>query len=268
MLIFFYILSVILLILHEIESAYEKEWEILKLPGKITCFILLHIPILLIFFYGLYCIIQYPQTKIIISLLIGTASFIPFLVHKVIVNKKEHFNQLISNVLIYGNIISGVMLIILGIYSGMSDERYLDKVDKQTINNYNKHNMNNMNTIAYFEIQSSNPEREVAFYKAVFGWNFVKDESLPIEYYRIETACMSGGLLERPAAVPPLECGTNAFTCSIQVENFDETSKRILEAGGRIALPKFAIPGQSWHGYFIDMDNNTFGVFEMDSNAK
>jgi predicted enzyme related to lactoylglutathione lyase len=124
-----------------------------------------------------------------------------------------------------------------------------------------------MNTIAYFEIQSSHPEREVAFYKAVFGWTFVKDELLPIEYYRIETACMNGGLLQRPAAVPPDECGTNAFTCSIQVENFDKTCALILEAGGRIALPKFAIPGRCWQGYFIDTDNNTFGIFEINKEA-
>ena len=47
-----YILNVTLLLLHEIESAYVKEWEILKLPGKITGFLLLHIPILLVFFLG------------------------------------------------------------------------------------------------------------------------------------------------------------------------------------------------------------------------
>lgn len=125
-----------------------------------------------------------------------------------------------------------------------------------------------MNVIAYFEIQSSDPSREITFYKAVFGWDFTKEEHLPIEYYRIQTAGMSGGLLRRPAAVPPDECGTNAFTCSIQVENFDETSERILKAAGRIALPKFAIPGRCWQGYFIDPDHNTFGIFEIDSEAK
>jgi predicted enzyme related to lactoylglutathione lyase len=124
-----------------------------------------------------------------------------------------------------------------------------------------------MNTIAYFEIQSSQPERDVEFYKAVFGWSFVKDEQLPIEYYHIETADMTGGLMKRFAAHPPVECGTNAFVCSIQVENFDETCERILKAGGQVAMPKFALPGKCWQGYFIDPDNNTFGIFEMDSEA-
>jgi predicted enzyme related to lactoylglutathione lyase len=75
-------------------------------------------------------------------------------------------------------------------------------------------------------------------------------------------------LLKRPAKVPAPESGTNAFVCSIQVENFDSTSELILSNGGKIALPKFAIPGRCWQGYFLDLDNNTFGLFEVDENAK
>jgi len=115
MFVFFYIINVTLLLSHEIESGYEKEWEILKLPGKITGFLLFHIPIIIIFFYGLYCIIQYPQIKLIISLITGVSGFIPFLVHKIIVNKKEYFNRRISNIIIFGNIFSGIIVIILGI---------------------------------------------------------------------------------------------------------------------------------------------------------
>jgi hypothetical protein len=114
--VFFYILNVTLLILHEIESGYEKEWEILKLPCKLTGFILLHIPILFFFFYGLYFVIQYPQTRTIISVLLGSIGFIPFLVHKVIIYRREHFNKTISNILIYGNIVTGIILIVLGIF--------------------------------------------------------------------------------------------------------------------------------------------------------
>ncbi|MES2238662.1 MAG: VOC family protein [Bacteroidota bacterium] len=124
-----------------------------------------------------------------------------------------------------------------------------------------------MNTIGYFEIQSSKPSREIEFYKNVFEWNFVREEQLPIEYYRIETNSINGGLLLRPANIPPIECGTNAFTCSIQVSNFDETAKKIIENGGQIAMPKFAIPKRCFQGYFIDLDNNVFGIFEVNENA-
>jgi predicted enzyme related to lactoylglutathione lyase len=125
-----------------------------------------------------------------------------------------------------------------------------------------------MNTIGYFEIQSSDPAREIKFYQAAFGWKFIKEEFVPIEYYRIETNGINGGLLKRPAQVPPPQSGTNAYVCSIQVENFDKTSALILQNGGQVALPKFAIPGRCWQGYFIDQDNNTFGLFEVDENAK
>ena len=117
MLIFFYILNATLLILHEIESSYEKEWNILKLPGGITGFIIFHIPIMFILFYGLYCIIQYPQFKTIVSIIMGFVGLIPFIVHKIIVKRKEYFNKKISNFLIFGNIISGIILILMGIYN-------------------------------------------------------------------------------------------------------------------------------------------------------
>jgi len=116
MLIFFYIFNASLLILHEIESAYEKEWEILKLPVKLTGFILLHLPMLFLFFYGLYFMIEHPQTKTTISILAGSTGLIPFVVHKIIINKKEHFNKTISNILIFGNAVVGIILMIFGIF--------------------------------------------------------------------------------------------------------------------------------------------------------
>ena len=123
-----------------------------------------------------------------------------------------------------------------------------------------------MNTIGYFEIQSSDVSREMAFYKAVFGWHFIKEETFPIEYYRIETNSINGGLLPRPAPIP--SGGTNAFVCSVQVENFDKISELILSNGGQVAMAKFSIPGRCWQGYFIDADNNTFGIFQVDETAK
>ncbi|WP_151751641.1 VOC family protein [Acinetobacter bereziniae] len=125
-----------------------------------------------------------------------------------------------------------------------------------------------MNTLCYFEIQSSNPEREMKFYHDVFGWKFNKVEGLPIQYFQIETATLHGGLLERPAQTPPTQCGTNAFTCSFEVEDFDQTAEKILALGGHIAMEKFAIPNKCWQGYFLDADHNTFGVVQVDPNAQ
>ena len=125
-----------------------------------------------------------------------------------------------------------------------------------------------MNNISYFEIQASEPAKLAHFYHEVFGWEFTKQPVTHIEYWHIDTEGMRGGLLKRPANTPPPEHGTNAFTCSMEVENFDATANKILQLGGQVALPKFAVPGTCWQGYFIDIDGNTFGIFQVDLNAK
>ncbi len=79
---------------------------------------------------------------------------------------------------------------------------------------------------------------------------------------------MSGSLLKRPAGVPPTHCETNTYTCSVLVKNFDETSKKILETGGQIAMPKFTISGRCWQGYFLDLDQSTFGLVAADEKVK
>lgn len=121
---------------------------------------------------------------------------------------------------------------------------------------------------AYFEIQAADTNRAVKFYKSLFGWKFTKDEGQKIEYWRINADGQRGGLLKRPAKTPPQEYGTNAFVCSIEVKNFDETARLITNLGGTIALPKFAVPGVCWQGYFLDTEGNTFGLFQPDKSAE
>lgn len=124
-----------------------------------------------------------------------------------------------------------------------------------------------MNTIGYFEIQADDPEKAIEFYSDIFGWKFVKEENMPVDYWHIENAGIFGGLLKRPAKTPPPEHGTNAFVCSVEVDNFDAVSEKILKNGGIVALPKFAVPGRCWQGYFLDTEGNTFGLFQVDQNA-
>jgi len=79
---------------------------------------------------------------------------------------------------------------------------------------------------------------------------------------------MFGGMLKRPADTPPPECGTNAFVNSMEVDDIDVTSDKILKLGGEVALLKFAVPGKCWQAYFLDTEGNTFGLFQVDENAK
>lgn len=48
-----YMTNAVLLIVHEIDSAFWQEWEIFRLPGKLAGFLLLHVPLLFLVLYGL-----------------------------------------------------------------------------------------------------------------------------------------------------------------------------------------------------------------------
>lgn len=129
-----------------------------------------------------------------------------------------------------------------------------------------------MNRPIHFEIQADDTARAMAFYTGVFGWQFEKWGDY--DYWMVMTAekgsmepGINGGLLPRPAKVGEA-CGTNAFVCTMAVADFDKMASAILAAGGRVALPKFAIPGMAWQGYFLDTEGNTFGIHQADQSAK
>ncbi len=121
---------------------------------------------------------------------------------------------------------------------------------------------------SYFEIHADDIARASHFYAEVFDWKFTKAEGLPVEYWRIETGGSRGGLLKRPAKAPTLVSGTNAYVCSMEVHDFDAIAKKIRSLGGLVALPKFAVPGVCWQGYFLDTEGNTFGLFQVDARAQ
>lgn len=110
-----YITTCILLILHEIESAYEKEWEILRLPGGITGFLLMHIPILAAMFCGLYWLDRDLPAGNIISIVVGAGGLLPLAVHKIVVYRKDAFNKPVSNIIIACGGLTGIALIIVSI---------------------------------------------------------------------------------------------------------------------------------------------------------
>lgn len=115
LLIIFYLSNITLLLVHEIESAFEKEWEILHLPGNITGFLIIHIPIILLFLYGALQIEKGTQIGLILGLILGIGGLVPFVVHKILFRRKEHFNRLISDIIIYLNVIMGIGTALLAI---------------------------------------------------------------------------------------------------------------------------------------------------------
>ena len=130
-----------------------------------------------------------------------------------------------------------------------------------------------MARVMHFEIQADDVERAKAFYAAAFDWTF-QDWSGPTgsTYWGIVTGPddqpgINGGLLPRPAPAPAPQQGTNAFVCTVVVDDYDAAERRILDAGGQIALAKMALVGMAWQGYYLDSEGNTFGIHQPDPNA-
>ncbi len=131
-----------------------------------------------------------------------------------------------------------------------------------------------MSRVVHFEIQAEDVERAKAFYGAVFDWEFQDYGAFTgSTYWGIVTGPedqpgINGGLLQRPAATPGPGQGTNAFVCTVGVEDYDATERRILDAGGTVALPKMALTGMAWQGYYLDTEGNTFGIHQPDPEAR
>ena len=131
-----------------------------------------------------------------------------------------------------------------------------------------------MSRVVHFEILVDDPERAKTFYSAVFGWTF-QDWSGATggpPYWGVSTGPddqpgINGGLLQRMGSTPSAGQGANAFVCTIAVDDYDATEKLILDAGGQVALPKMALVGMAWQGYYLDTEGNTFGIHQPDPEA-
>lgn len=128
--------------------------------------------------------------------------------------------------------------------------------------------------VVHFEIHAADPERAMKFYEDVFGWDFPKWLETP-PYWGVMTAPegskepgINGGLMNRMGNAPSEEAPVNAYVCTVQVDSYDQTHDRIIKAGGTVALPKQAIPGMAWQGYYKDIEGNIFGVHQPDKDAK
>ena len=114
----------------------------------------------------------------------------------------------------------------------------------------------------HFEIPADHPERAIEFYHNVFGWEFQKWEG-PMPYWMVRTGSgmgIDGGLL--PRAYP----GQGTVN-TVDVPSCDDFVRKAEGAGGRVAVPKMAIPGVGWLAYCTDPEGNTFGIMQNDPKA-
>ncbi|MEO9320493.1 MAG: VOC family protein [Nitrososphaera sp.] len=122
-----------------------------------------------------------------------------------------------------------------------------------------------MNRPSHFDISADDPKRAIKFYEGIFGWEFEKWDG-PMEYWMIKTGPkkergINGGLSKKGEGAMP-----NMNT--IEVSSVDKVSKKIEAKGGKILMPKSAIPKVGWFATFQDPEGNVFGIMEEDKKAK
>ena len=124
-----------------------------------------------------------------------------------------------------------------------------------------------MNRVTHFEIYTDDPETVQPFYRDVFGWKFQKFEGGPIEYWLVTTGSdhepgINGGMTQ------PRPGQTSGTINTVAVSSLDESIRKIEKCGGKICVPKMAIPKVGWLAYAQDPAGNVIGVIQPDSNAK
>lgn len=126
-----------------------------------------------------------------------------------------------------------------------------------------------MSRVVHFEIYADDPERAVNFYRNVFNWKIDKFGG-SVEYWMVMTgegAGIDGGLMKR-AEGENIKGSKNAYVCTIEVSNIEDTIKKIKTNKGRIESSKHVIPGVGWLAYFCDTEENLVGIMQGDKNAR
>jgi len=118
-------------------------------------------------------------------------------------------------------------------------------------------------TIVHFEIPAKDPAKLSQFYSKLFGWSFEKWESsgAGMDYWMIKTrdkddsVGVNGGMMKK---TDPNQTPLNY----VLVESVDEFSKKLVQLGGKIIMPKTEIPNMGHFAVALDPEGNGFGIFE------
>jgi predicted enzyme related to lactoylglutathione lyase len=121
-----------------------------------------------------------------------------------------------------------------------------------------------MPRVIHFEIPADDPERATRFYGDVFGWQF--NQWGGQDYWLVTTGDratpgIDGGVKRR---MHPGEGTVN----TVDVPSVDDYVAKVQKRGGKVVVPKMAIPGVGWLAYCQDPDGNVFGLMQSDQLAR
>ena len=128
------------------------------------------------------------------------------------------------------------------------------------------------NQLSHFAIHADDLERARKFYGAIFGWTFQGFGGGAItDFCQIKDS--AGDLLEPLGAMQsrkfnPAPQPVYGLECSFRVDDVDAIARGVEANGGKIVMPKAAIPGVAWVVKFLDTEGNLVCAVQYDSSAR
>ncbi len=124
-----------------------------------------------------------------------------------------------------------------------------------------------MDKVVPFEIPADDTDRAKAFYEKVFGWQINKVPMPGMDYSMVTTVetdekqmpktpgAINGGLMARDSTGPyPV--------LVVDVENLDESLKKIESSGGKVIMPKMQVMDMGLYARVKDCEGNVIGVWQ------
>jgi hypothetical protein len=97
LLFWFYFANAVLLINHEIDSAYWREWNLFKLPGGIAVFLVVHLIAIPPILYGMMLLRDGRYSGLIFSLILCVAGVFAFTIHTYFISRgRQEFRAPVS----------------------------------------------------------------------------------------------------------------------------------------------------------------------------
>jgi hypothetical protein len=108
-----YFCNAILLIIHEIDSAYWKEWELFHLPGGVEGFLILHVPLLSAILYGLTEVRTLSSAGLVLSFILSLGGIFAFAIHTWFIRKgHSEFKTPMSLGILFATLVISVVQLI------------------------------------------------------------------------------------------------------------------------------------------------------------
>ncbi len=120
-----------------------------------------------------------------------------------------------------------------------------------------------MSRVVHFEVMAEDPVRAVKFYQTVFGWEIHKWDG-PEDYWLVSTGQDSPGIDGGIAKSRGAAMAVN----TVDVSSVDEFAEKAVAAGGKVVVPKMAVPGIGYLVYCQDTEGVVFGMMESDTSAQ